>query len=220
MSVSFSDHSELFIDLYKSGGKIAPYIQMLDCSARQMLEKTNIFSSLSRAKALHHIYHSTPFGSNPSQEEIEMSFEIIHLLSECLSPLVDDVLLLSAFEIKAKTELLRKRYVVHDVLAPKEIADRQRKHPIHILTIQALQKTSNPIIFKDTTLGLATLLKPNYKKFYPMLTPAEAGLDEVRKRRNLVHFNMGVGWTITKEMLAFVDYLNGFIPPKKKRRNS
>ena len=220
MGVIFQNFSGLFIDLYKSGGKIAPYTRMLDWSARQMLQKTTIFGTLVRAKALHQIFHSMPFGANPSQEELERSHELLGLLHECLSPLVYDLLLLSAFEINAKTELLRKRYVVHDVLGPDDIADRQRKQPIHVRTVQASQQTSTPITFKDTTLGLGTLLKPNYKKYYPMSPLANAGLKEVRERRNLVHFHMGYGWTITPELFAFVEHLNRAIPPEKKRRKS
>lgn len=69
--------------------------------------------------------------------------------------------------------------------------------------------------FSEKTVGLQDLLKPGYLKRFPISKQVAAGLEEIRGRRNQIHFNTGYAWTVTTEVIATVAYLDSAIPKRR-----
>jgi hypothetical protein len=71
------------------------------------------------------------------------------------------------------------------------------------------------VVFSEKTVGLGILLKPAYLKKYPITKQVATGLEEIRERRNQIHFQTGFAWSVTSDVLATVAHLDQVIPKRK-----
>ncbi len=219
MSNTYANIHLLLHDIYlnRTAG-ISYYAKQLDWSARSMLDKAKLTSNIERAKSLRALLDKHMIKSYNDDEHIEEAVLIHKLLSECFEVITDDLMFLSAFEMYAKGKLLRKGYLVHEVKKPSNLCKKQRKNPIHMRTIRALDKKGESIEFSEKTIGIGQLLEAGYISKYPLGSAALKGLSEVRGRRNLVHFQMGMAWTVSTDLLEFVEHLDSVIPAHEKNR--
>ncbi len=186
-----------------------------------MLERTTILPTLSRAKLLRTVVDRSNANLNMHDEaEREELFGIFRLLTECYEPIADDVLVISAFEIHAKATLLRSGYVIHEIARPRSLSKRQRESPVHVRTLRAAAHAGELPQFKQTTVGIDTLLKNAYRKHYAVPEKASLALQEVRRRRNFVHFAEPYVWSVERELLELIEHLSAVIPPIRIRRRT
>lgn len=138
MTSTYKNHHDYLHHLYKTGKGLSLNADSLSGSARIMLQKTEILGNLDKAKGLLTLYDElriSGFKGNTG----ESLFGVAHrALSECYAVILDDLMLLSAFEIYAKSLLIKKSYVIHEIKKPKSLATKQRKTPVHIRSIKAV----------------------------------------------------------------------------------
>lgn len=219
MSKSYANIHLLLHDIYLNKvTKIAPYAKQLEGSARSMLDKAKLASNLERAKSLRALLDKHMAKGEKDDEHVEEIFLIHRLLNECFEVITDDLMLLSAFEMYTKGKLLRKGYLVHEVRKPNKMYKRQKKSPVHVRTVRALDRKGEHIEFSEKTIGIGQLLEQGYICKFPLGQSVLKGLSEVRKRRNLVHFQMGMAWSITQELIDFVEYLESVVPAHENGR--
>lgn len=206
----------LLHDFYITSGRtFSPYARAINWSARNLLKRTRILDNLSRARTLRKLLDRA-FASGQNDDEAVMDrFELHDMLIDCYDVMVDDLLLLSAFENHAKAALLGSGYVVHEIAKPSVLRKRQREHPVHVRAVRAALTKGTDVTFSEKTIGLQDLLKPAYLKRFPMPKQVATGIDEIRGRRNQIHFNTGYAWTVTTEVLATVAHLDSTIPKRK-----
>jgi hypothetical protein len=188
-----------------------------------MLERTAILPNLERANLLLDVLERlTPAERFGDESEQSRFFGIFRLLSACYAVIADDLLILSAFEIHAKAVLLKSGYVIHEIRKPAALKSRQRERPIHVRTIRAAIRSGDSVVFAHTTLGIKTLLQSKYITRYPVPLDATIALEEVRTRRNYVHFAEPYAWGVDRNLLELVAHLNKAIPTssytQKRRR--
>jgi hypothetical protein len=219
MSKSCANIHQLLHDMYLNdkGSKFAPYAKQLDWFARSMLDKAKLTSNLERAKCLKVLLDKHMSKDSNNAEHREEATLIFNLLSECFEVILDDLMLLSAFEMYAKGQLLRKGYLIHAIREPTSLCKKQRTKPIHIRTIRAMNNKGENIEFSEKTIGIGYLVKATYISKYPIGSTALDGLSKIRDRRNLVHFNTGMAWAVSKELLEFVECMDTVIPKHKNR---
>ena len=219
MQGSYASIHLLLHDVYREGKALAAYAPTLEWAARSFLDKATLIRRLESARITTTLIDTAfkqPF-TDPMRPDVGA---LTRLSMEFFEPLVDDVLLISAFENMAKAKLLRRRYVVHEITRPRALAERQRGEPVHVMTINSEMKRCQRVDFKETTIGLATLLKPQYLRLFPLPTKAMKAMEEVRLRRNLVHFNFGLMWRLSSELIALADHLNAKIPKHRSHQRS
>ncbi len=206
----------LLHDFYVTGGhSFSPYARVIDCSARRLLQRARIFDNLSRARTLRKLLDRALASGQHDDETVMDRFELHHILIDCYDVMVDDLLLLSAFENHAKAVLLGSGYVVHEITKPAALRGKHREQPVHVRAVRSILRKGTDVTFSEKTVGLETLLKPAYSKKYPISKQVAAGLGEIRGRRNQIHFNTGYAWSVTSEVLATVAHLDSAIPRRK-----
>jgi len=220
VAVPYASIHHLYHDHYAGGVKIAEWAKQLHRNARLMLERTAIVPNLARAHLLLDVLERLGPTSHASETQQSQVFGIFGLLTECYTPVADDVLVTAAFEIHAKAKLLNAGYIIHNIRKPAHLRKRQKDQPIHVRTVRAMMKRGNDVLFDRTTLRITTLLQESYIRHYPLSAVALIAFDEVRRRRNLVHFAEPYTWGIDRNLLELVDHLNGVVPlfPKPARR--
>lgn len=194
--------------LYKTGKGISRESETLSGAARMMLQKAEIVRNLEKAKGLYLLYEELRSSGLKTSDGVSLMGVAHRALSECYSVILDDLMILSAFEIYAKSELIKKSYVIHEIRSPASLSRRQKSEPIHIKSIKAHVSKGKFVDFKDTTIGISTLLEDSYRKFLNITSSVEGGIKEVRNRRNHIHFHMGYSWTVSQDVLNLVDYLD------------
>jgi hypothetical protein len=191
-------------------GKNSKMYKSLDYFSRSMLNKATIVKNLKSAKALRKgCDEKMKAGESFENDDFHQLFK---LLTDCFEVIVDDVILLSAFEMLIKRKLLAKSYVIHEITKPLFLKKKQKKVPIHNRTIQSLTKKGEEIKFSDNTIGIGFLTKEEYLTKTKVPDSILKGLAKVRNRRNLVHFQSPFAWSVDNELLDFVEYLNNEIP--------
>jgi hypothetical protein len=210
---------DLFHDHYSGTGSAASWIEYIDRGARVMLDRTTIVPNLQRAKILLDVLDVLQTGDHHDNElELQRVFDVFSLLTDCFEPIADDVLIISALEIHAKAELLRKGYVIHEIRQPSRLRKQQKEKPVHVRTVRAAIRKGEQVVFNQGTLGIGLLLIDKYLKHYPVPPTAVAALAEVRRRRNFVHFPDPYGYGVDRGLLQLVQHLHTVIPPIKIRR--
>src|ERR1700686_4928748 len=96
----FRSVHDLYHDRYVSGGRRLHDARQLDVSARLMLERSKILPNLSRAKLLLDLLGFCWKGGQVLDDsEHQRVFDVFGLLMECYEHIVDDLLVISAFEM-------------------------------------------------------------------------------------------------------------------------
>jgi hypothetical protein len=207
---------EYMHDLYKSGKAFGRTAKLLRYSARQMFDKADIANNLNKAKKLRALYDylRTQKGGAPLEQMERWSIPF-EALNDCFSVILDDLMLLSAYEMYAKAFLISKGYVVHEIEIPQSLKRLQKKGPIHVRTIRAKMASGEVVKFQETTIGIGHLLSSGYKAKVKTPKLVEDGLIEARNRRNRIHFALSYTWSVTPQLLALVEYLDKEIPKSK-----
>jgi hypothetical protein len=215
-----SDRSihDLFHDHYSGSGSAASWIEYIDRGARVMLDRTTIVPNLQRAKVLRDVLDVFGTGDHLNELEQQRVFDVFSLLTGCFEPIADDVLIISALEIHAKAELLRKGYVIHEIRHPSRLRKQQKDAPVHVRTVRAAIRKGEQVVFNHGTIGISVLLLDKYLKHYPIPPNAVAALAEVRRRRNFVHFPDPYAYGVDRSLIELVQHLHNVIPPIKIRR--
>lgn len=210
---------DLFHDHYSGSGSAASWIEYIDRGARVMLDRTAIVRNLQRAKLLVDVLDVFWTGDHIDNElERQRVFDLSSLLTDCFEPIADDVLIISALEIHAKAELLRKGYVIHEIRRPSRLRKQQKDRPVHVRTVRAAIRKGEQVVFNQFTIGISILLLDKYFKHYPVPPTAVAALSEVYRRRNFVHFPDPYTYGVDRSLLELVQHLHAVIPPVKTRR--
>lgn len=208
----------LYHDHYIRGGSIRAWANQLHLNARLMLQRTAILPSLSRAQLLLDVLDRfAPPEHFSDESEQSRFFGIFALLTECYEVIADDLLVLSSLELHAKATLLKGGYVIHQIRKPAKLKQLQETDPVHVRRVRARAKNGDEIVFGQKTIGIATWLKPAYMKRYPLPAGAAAAVDEVRRRRNFVHFMEPYTWTVDRNLLDLVSHLDQVIPRMRMR---
>ncbi|MGH7926480.1 MAG: hypothetical protein ACREQV_01635 [Candidatus Binatia bacterium] len=209
---------ELFRALCEKGGGFSAYADILDQAARSMLERTRIINNVERARLLLDALDRlpTPVEARESSEG-ELWFELFRLLCDNYAPIVDDLLLISAFEMAAKASLLRAGYVIHEIETPKDLRACQRKRPVHRRTVRASITRGTDVQFSDRTIGMPALMEPKYFVRHRLPRGAASALREVQGRRNLVHFQMLLMWGVDRDLISLVEHLDRSLPAGRSR---
>jgi hypothetical protein len=218
---SFRSIHDLYHDRYLSGGRRLHDARQLDLGARVMLERSTILPSLSRAKVLLDLLDLCRKGGQVHGDaERQRVFDVFGLLMDCYQLIVDDLLVIFAFEIHAKAVLLKAGYVIHQIRKPKALRSLQSESPIHIRTVQASSKRGEEVGFQPHSLGIDLLLREKYLQHYPLPSGGAAAIAEVRKRRNTIHFVEPYVWAVDRSLIQLVEHLESAISPIRVQRRS
>ena len=214
MTDSYANVHQLIIDIYLNDSSSIPtYTKALNINARIILDHTKIISNLYQAYLLRELIDEEHKQINQEHDPQLLSY--IMLIGGCFDSITDDLLLLSAFETHAKSELLRQEFIIHTLVKPKYFAKQQKDEPLCIKTIREANQRDGEVEFKEYTLGISNLLQPKYLEKFN-LTPSDVqGLEEVRKRRNTAHFQLGSSYRVSSELLNFVRFLDESLPKSK-----
>lgn len=192
--------------LYETGGDPSHCVHGLMCMARSLLDRTKIVPNLAVAKD--RLRTADDQKQALGNEHIGEWGELYLKAYECYEEFVDDLLLLSAFELLAKARLLEQGYVIHSIDNPSSRRNDQKNEPLLAERLRA----EGCDMSNSHTIGITSLLKPAYRELYAFNSDVEQGLEKIRSRRNLVHFNMGYGYKLTREILAAVEFLDDSVP--------
>jgi hypothetical protein len=205
----------LLHDRYRNGGPLQPEADMILRMARHTLESATLIKHFNREKVIRDLMDEWNKGGLgvSTDRRIVVALELGMLLNvEFFKVVVDDMLLVSAFEMHAKAALLKKGYIVHYVEFPLDLKKTQKSRPIHVRTVRAMVKKVNIPKFSQKTLGLSDLLRDEYVLHYPLSQLERKGLKEAIERRNLIHFHTGTAYNVTHALLALAKHLMSIIP--------
>ena len=213
---TYSSIHALLHDFYISAGRsFTPYARAIEWSARRLLQRTRILENLSRAKTLRKLLDRSFVSGQNDDEAVMDRFELHDMLIDCYDVMVDDLLLLSAFENHAKAVLLARGYVVHQINKPAYLKSKQRAAPVHVRAVRSAIRKGEAVSFSEKTVGLQELFEGAYLRRFPIPADVNKGLQEIRARRNQIHFNSGFAWTLSIEVLAAASHLGSTIPKRK-----
>jgi hypothetical protein len=216
---SFRSIHDLYHDRYVSGGRRLNDARQLDVNARMMLERSKILPNLARANLLLDLLDFCRKGGHVLDDaEHQRVFDVFSLLMECYQYIVDDLLVVSAFEIHAKAVLLKSGYVIHQIREPKKLRKIQSKAPIHVRTVQASSKRGEEVRFQSYSLGIGVLLQEKYLQHYPLPSGTDAAIAQAKTRRDTIHFAEHYPWAVDRNLLKLVEHLGSAIPPIRIRR--
>jgi hypothetical protein len=152
--------------------------------AKKMLGKAKIVQNLESAITI-----SQAMNLTRGQPDIDLHMGLFRSLSQFHEYIIDEVAIVSAFELYAKATLLKKQYLIHEITRPAHLRTKQKKTPIHRATFRAsYRKGENPQVdFK--TLGTGKLLSAKYKKCIGLPSYVFTEIASFNKDRNLVHLH-------------------------------
>jgi hypothetical protein len=202
---------------YEKSGKSFKWFALgLESHARSILDYAKIASALERGRILNSLKDRLSALNKKRANDLYID-QIVSMLNDCYRPIVDDVMLLSAFELYARARLLRDGCVVHNIVAPAVLKKKQELEPVRVNSVRSAARKGQSVSFSEVSLGIPCLLKPRYRDKYPKLMSQSVlnGFEEVSRRANVNHFYINSGLRITDDLLAAVDYLDSVLPRKK-----
>ena len=205
---NFKNHCSYVEDKYLNGGSFKVDVDAMFGNAGHFLNKTKISKHLDEAISLCKV-HSHLLQVNDC--DIEDKIHLYQVLSSFYEPIIDDVLIFSAFELIAKAKLLKKRYIVHEVrdcTDDSKFSKKQKTEPLHISTYRKLFKEGHINGIKGITIGGRILLKEKYYEKLNMLNIHKSSIENMRFMRNRLHsVELGYAWGVELEWLEAVRYL-------------
>ena len=103
--------------------------------------------------------------------------------------IIDEVAIVSAFELYAKAILLKKQCLIHEITQPSYLRAQQKRSPIHRATYRASHRKGETPQISFKTLGTSQLLKLKYKKKIGLPSHVYTEIANFNKDRNLVHLH-------------------------------
>ncbi|RYY74988.1 MAG: hypothetical protein EOO52_11805 [Gammaproteobacteria bacterium] len=202
-------------EIYHNSSKRQLVHKLLMNNALQMLNKAKIVANIETALILAKVSQKFLQSTNPSENEDGLQLFIA--LMNCYEHIIDETVIVSAFENFAKSKLLKKMYIVHefdssqDDDVQKKIKSRQKKFPIHIKTYLAAHDRQLTYIFRDTTLLVSILLSQKYVKLYGLSTPCIEQLKLLNRTRNVLHMNTSITSSINLQKIEAIYELKNAI---------
>ena len=188
------------IEIYNNTPHRKRIYKMLMDSAGKMLSKAKIVNNLEAAIVLAKIRKKHNSNGIKTESESRDDLDLFMLLMNCYEPIIDEVAIVGAFENYAKSLLLRKQYIVH------EMKGRENKDgPLHIKTFLSNGKGSGAL--KYSTLSAATILKLAYAKIYSLSDGCIDHLKKFKDTRNFLHMDTKMTARITLSELEAIDEL-------------
>lgn len=150
---------------------------------------------------------------------------LFKVLNQIKTPLIDDIQISISFENYLKSKLLLSGFVIHIIDSKalgekfREYEKKQRKRPITISDIKkaegVFRKRKTNYIFHsltEKTINYSTLLnKPNYKDRIKLPPELFRILDNIRKRRNNLHYLINYSTVYNSKVLTDYQYLKSII---------
>ena len=193
------------LQLYYIKGFRKPMYKGLYINSEKMIRNAkivqNIYYAICLSKSLDKLLKDTNI---PILDTLGLH-DILH--HKFYQHIIDDIILMSAFEMYAKATLLKKQYIVQIINVPSQYKKEQRNKPIHVKKL--LSEKSKGIIWKlsDNTLSVSILLKDAYFEKITKRKSLQKTLMEINKRRNLLHFNIASSYSLKTTMLQDLEYL-------------
>jgi len=213
---SYPSVHALLHDFYLTpGNRITPYADDLAYYARRMLNNADLVNTLDRALTLYRL-HKKQIKAIPTNEDRDEMIEVFRILTSYFEPVIDDLAIYSAFELFAKSKLLRNLFIIHTISKPSDLSSKQKKAPIHVNTVRAYDRKGIALKFENHTIGSDSLFRMSHTKYYPFGNTVRTGLKEIRRRRNFVHFIPPFAWSVSESMLKAIEYLNKELPELDK----
>jgi len=180
---NYDTFNEIFFKKIINGGSLRYEIRRLRETAKKYINRATVAKKANIALRLSQISNETV----GIADEEEIRTVLFHLTDELYDFVHDDLFIVAAFENYAKATLLAKRYVVHIVKKPNSLYRKQKTNPIHIQTIRSNKHLPN-LRLEHYTIGVNTLLKPNYFQLLSLSDKAEKAIHQCRHIRNQIHF--------------------------------
>jgi hypothetical protein len=125
--------------------------------------------------------------------------------------IVDDIILMSSFEMYAKACLLKKQYIVHVIEKPNKFKKEQKNFPVHLKTLLAQKAKGEVWKLSNNTIPVSLLLKDKYFEKITKRSELKGVLEELNRRRNLLHYNVASSFSLEMKMLLEIEYLKKLI---------
>ncbi|MCP4394687.1 MAG: hypothetical protein GY804_10545 [Alphaproteobacteria bacterium] len=117
------------------------------------------------------------------------TLDLISRLFRFYDFVVDDVIIIGAFERYLKACLLRDGYVVH-IIKKGKLNKQQKNKPISTKELQDANNESSSVTIEDNkTIGCASLLKDEYFKLNPLEDEYQEYFNDIQNNRNKIHFS-------------------------------
>lgn len=177
-----------------------------------MLEKADIVRNLRQARELRLLRDRMVTQiSGMSKEERHEFMMLYQVQMGYYDVIVDDLIVMGAFEMYAKAMLLARQRIPHLVTKPNQLSKLQKKHPLHMRTYRSQLRKGKLVSLSPNTLTASTLLHPNYQAVIGLPRSTFAELSKINKRRNLVHFHLALSWDLPIEAIEAIETLRDAI---------
>ena len=181
-------YNEILFTKILNGGSLSKEVELLRKTAKEYLLRVRMVEEADTMLALDRAVQIMP----DDQEGLQQMGLLLRDLYNRYDVVHDDLFIVAAFENFAKAELLSKRYLVHRISNPKELARKQHRKPIHINSIRS-KKYRDDVFIEHFTLGVDTLLNHNYSLAIGITESEKYALEKCRQIRNSIHFG-GPKW--------------------------
>lgn len=151
---------------------------------------------LSKAKIVENIEIAYPLAKalkkslNSKKVDADVTLELMHALLRLRDFILDEVVIVSAFELYSKAILIKRQYIIHEIEYPRDLKTRQKKEPIRRNTYRAYSRRGETPKISRNTLSASQLLKQSYAEKIPLSAGAMTAIRSFNAARNLVHFQM------------------------------
>lgn len=194
--------------IYSKGGSLKKITPMIFFRAKQMLGNAHIANNLHNALILAKIKESK-YGN--SEMEMDDYLSLFEVLMSFYRDLIDDVVIISSFEIYAKAILLNKQFIVHEIQSPAKLAKEQKNKPLHFRSYRALLKKGEVIKIKERTLTASLLLSSQYSTKLELSRSTITEMKKFNKSRNKIHFHMSGAFSLDIKKLNAIHDLKSKI---------
>lgn len=195
--------------IYRNGGSTRGSSRILFLNAQRLLKKSNLARNLSRARDLGKV-RKLLYELGPDHAGFEHALTVFKEQSAYYDVIVDDVIIVGAFELYAKAMLLKKQRLPHVITKPGPLARGQKNRPIHFRTYRSELKKGD-VSLSTKTLAASTLIGPGYRSALDLPASVFPELRKIIERRNRIHFHGAMGWTIESSMIDAVQSLSDAI---------
>ena len=212
MAVKFTDsYNDLIKSTYQNGGSLKKFAKHIGESSARMLNRAKIVKNIDKAVLIRSLIDDYISKSKDPGNKLLSTYM---LLMDYHDSLVDEVIIISAFELYAKAILMTKGYFVYVINSPSDLHHEQKKRPIHRLEYRHLVKSGKLVNFSGNTISASILLGKNYQKTLNVSDHLIHELNKINKRRNFVHFTTSYGYTLDKHLFSAIQEIKQLIEKK------
>lgn len=209
--MSYSSEQEYYQNIYLNGAVHPRDVKAILSFSRQMLGKATIIQNLVRAKPLsrlhdHHLHHEHE-KEWPTADYGEIMQETYRVLMSFYEHMLDEVAIVSAFEMYAKAVFLDSRRVIHVIARPNSLRKRQKGSPITFEDVRREYANFGDFAVFPHTLSAFRLLDDGYNGYLGLSASTITRLKEFNSVRNRIHFHRSRFYQLTVDDLAALEEL-------------